>query len=51
MRKNIKKLKRDNYKVLLENPIKNKRDDIIGFDSEIKRFSHPLPENFTVYSK
>lgn len=43
-----KKLESDNYKVLLENPKKMKKDDIIGFDSEIERLKYSIKEGANI---
>lgn len=36
------KIKRKHYKVNLENPIKNKKDDIFGYDYEVKRIKNAI---------
>ena len=48
MSKKIQKLESDNYKVLLENPIQRKKDDIIGFDSEVKRLKYSIKEGANI---
>lgn len=42
------KIKRKHYKVNLENPIKNKKDDIFGYDYEVKRIKNAIDEDANV---
>ena len=42
------KLKRKYYKVNLENPIKNKKDDIFGYDCEVKRIKNAIKDDANV---
>ena len=42
------KLKNMHYKVNLENPIKNERDDIFGYESEVKRIKNAIDKNANI---
>ena len=38
------KLRKEHYKVNLENPIKNEKDDIFGYDYEVKRIKNAIDD-------
>lgn len=42
------KLKSKHYKVNLENPIKSKKDDIFGYDYEVKRIKNAIKDDANV---